>query len=294
MGSQTGQPYISTSLVKGYQYKMLALQLFEDLLNKSQKLGQHILQQKDPVPLELFLQWRANCEKIGEYLSDTTFCTLAKKHDAYILVNPVNPASYAHFIRPDVQSKTLTIQARTLRTGICSGFLEADFQKKQLDFWIQGEQFYAVKRSSKECLVRKMISSDQELAVCCYENGYFIVSDVDLVAIFIRENADEVIFNPLYGELTSQELAMVQEMNQHFQELVSYCFTLPTSSSLRLIAHGAANRFSLSKAFHLHYPMKIYTPDGGVQLLEEDFLNFHEKMKLSGYFSPLNPNWRFA
>lgn len=272
---------------------MIANPSIRNFLEENQMLEKRILEHPDEVSFDLFTEWSSNQQKIGEHLADSAFCAIAKKYDAYILSNPVNPASYAHFIRSDVQSKTFTIRERTLRNGMRSGFLESESGMKPLDFWIQGQQLYAVERAGKECLVKQAIAPDRQLTVSCYKNGSFIVSDVDLVSIFSRENSDKIVFDPLYGELTAQEFTIIRDVNQYFQALVLNYSAVADPSLLRVIAHGPANRFSNSKASHLHYPMKVYTPHLSVEFLDREFLNFNQKMGSLGYHVYLNPKWEF-
>ncbi|MBS0652367.1 MAG: hypothetical protein JSR39_02445 [Verrucomicrobia bacterium] len=267
----------------------------KDLLNENQMLEERILEHGDEVSLELFSEWRANRQKMGEHLADAAFCAIASRYDAYILSNPVNPSSYAHFTRPDVQSKTFTIQSRTLREGIRSGFLESEAGMRPLDFWIQGQRFYALERRGKEILAKDPAASDIPLTASCYEDSSLIVSDIDLVSIFLRNNSDAVLFDPTYGELTAEELEMVLDLNRYFQELVSKYFEFAAPSSFRLIAHGASNRFSKAKTSWLDRPMKLHGPQSSIQWLRgmEEFLDFNRKMKSLGYHVHLNPNWEF-
>jgi hypothetical protein len=283
---------------------MIAHPIIENFLEENQKIEKIILKQVNEVSFALFSEWSSIQQKIGEYLVDEAFCSIAKKHDAYILSNPVHPASYAHFIRSDVQSKSFEIRERTLRSGLLSGFLQSkafEIRTKPMNFWIQGQQFYAVTREGKECLVKQFTVSDILLKASCYEDSLYIISDVDLVSIFLRNNSDEILFDSIYGTLSMQELMMIRDVNQYFQELISkYCpFAVP--SSFRLIAHGPANRFSKSKASHLHYPLKVCTPFSSIEFLGQEmntnstreFLNFNRKMKLLGYHAYLNPKWEF-
>ena len=272
---------------------MIANPSIRNFLDENQMLEKQILEHPDEVSFEFFTEWSSNQQKMGEHLANIAFCAIAKKYDSYILSNPVNPASYAHFLRSDVQSKTFTIRARTLRNGIRSGFLESESGMKLLDFWIQGQQLYAVERAGKECLVKQAIVSDRYLPVSCYEDGLFIVSDVDLVSIFSRENSDKIIFDSLYGELTAQEFTIIRDVNQYFQTLVSNYYAFAAPSLFRVIAHGPANRFSHSKASHLHYPMKVYTPQSSIEFLDREFLNFNRKVDSLGYHVYLNPQWEF-
>jgi hypothetical protein len=265
--------------------------LIENFFSENRMLEERILGCVDEVPLEFFSAWSCNRQEMGEYLTDVACCAIAKKYNSYVIANPVNPTSYAHFIRHDVQSKSFAILARTLRTGIRNGFLESGSNMRPLDFCIQGQKFYAVERTGKERLVKKTVVSDKPLMVSCYEDGSFIVSDVDLVSIFSHEGSDKILFDPTYGELTAHELTMIQELNCYFQELVSNYCASASPSFFKLIAHGAANRFSNSKASHLHYPMKIYTPHSAIKFLSHDFFDFNYKMSVLGYHAYLNPKW---
>mgnify|MGYP001558566350 CR=1 FL=1 len=84
---------------------MITQQSIRNFLEENQKLEKLLLEQVNEVSFPLFSEWRSNRQKIGEYLTDEAFCFIAKKYDSYILSNPVHTASYAHFIRSDVQSK---------------------------------------------------------------------------------------------------------------------------------------------------------------------------------------------
>lgn len=276
--------------------------MIENYLEENQILEKRIFEHENEVSFDLFADWRSNRQKMGEYLADAAFGAVAKKYDAYVLSNPVNPASYAHFIRPDVQSKTFTIRGRTLRTGVRSGFLESEsseFGMKPLVFSIKGQQFSAVIRAGKECLVKEVVCSDEILNASCYDDSSYIISDIDLVSIFLRDNSDKILFDLIYGELTAQELAIIRDVNRYFQELVSEYFPFEALSLFRLIAHGPANRFSNSKVSHLHYPLKVCTPFSSIQFLGQElnpnstaeFLDFNRKMESLGYHPYLNPKW---
>lgn len=289
-------------------------QSLNHVLKENQKLEVQILEQKNEISFDLFCKWRSNLQKIGEYLVDHTFCCIAQKYDSYILSNAVNFAAYSSFTRFDVQSKGFTIKEQTLKQGIRGGFLESqsfEFTMKPLYFWIQGQRFSAVERDGRECLVKEVVSSDSILKVCCNINDEYIISDIDLISIFLKNNSDEIIFDENYGELTIHELAIIQEINQSFQEnLCTYFGGGPQIlnsappyclSSFKMIAHGPANRFSNSKASHLHYPLKLCTPFFSVEFLGQemdpnsmnDLINFNEKMKSLGYHVFLNPKWKF-
>ena len=278
---------------------MIAQSSIEKLLEENQKIEEAILSFEDEVSFDFFSAWRAKQQQVGERLADIAISLTAKEFDAYILANPVNPSSFAHFIRPDVQSKSFHIRARTIRSGIRSGFLEShpsQFQTRPLVFCVGGETYDSVQRANVESLVRKKESSDISLIVSCYENGSYIVSDIDLISIYLRENSDETLSDPIYGELTAQELAVVQELNRNFLQVTAKYYPLQSQSSFRLIAHGPANRFTHSKASHLHYPMKIYAPSSSIERLEDshaNFLEFHRVMLTQAYHGYLNSKWEF-
>lgn len=269
------------------------------LLEENRKIEKYILEKENEISFDLFLEWMLSQQKIGKWLACKAFCDIAKKHDAYVLSNPVNPSSYAHFIRADAQSKTHFIRKRTQRNGMCDGFLEPEesFNIRPLVFRVQEQQFYAVVRSDKECLVKEIHASDSIIKASCYEDNFFIISDIDLISIHTSNTSDIIMLDPLYGELTSYELGIIQDINQYFQNLVlKYCKVF---SSFRLISHGPANRFSNSKASHLHCPFQSCSPQSVEFLGQADsnskqvFLNFNHKMRSKGYHSYLNPNWKF-
>jgi hypothetical protein len=266
----------------------------EELLVETQKIEKWILEHEEPIGLKLFFEWRENRQKIGECLADAAFGAIADKYDAHILSNPVNPSSYAHFIRSDVQSKTFTILSRTIREGMRSGFLESEDKGRMrlLDFWVGGQQFYAVQRMGAECLVKEPAASDIPLTVACYEDNSLIISDIDLVSIFLKQNSKTSHFDPAFGELTAEEKALVQDLNRTFQELVSTYFD---SSAFRLIAHGASTRFSNAKTAWLNRSMKLHSPCSSVKWLDglDAFYAFNREMDNLGYYVHLNPNWEF-
>lgn len=268
--------------------------LIEAILDEKQQLESRILKYLDEVPFDLFSEWMGLQQKIGEYLTDVAFSFIAKKRGAYIVTNPVNPAAYAHFIRPDVQSKTFLIRKQTLKNGMSRGFLEPDTQNIPLQFWIQGEPFYAVEREGQECLVKRVKLSDRQLNVSCYEDNSLIVSDVDLISIISKNNSDIIELNSMYGELTKEELLIIEEINRYFQRVVSLYCSMKSVSKFKIIAHGPANRFSHSKASHLHYPMKVYKPDASIDYLEGEFIHFQNKIESLGYPVYCNPKWELV
>ncbi len=268
---------------------------------ENERVERIILEQSEKISFDLFCDRIFIHRKIGEYLVDETLCFIANKYDAYILSNPVNPCSYAHFIRPDVESKDYSIRKRTIRTGISNGFLEpdiAEFSVKPLQFLIGEEVFYAQAKHGEEYLVKSPIDPEHNIPVACYETGKYIISDLDLIAVYLKSGTREHVFDSEYGEITEEELMIVKDINRYFQELIFDRFPKFVPGPFKLVAHGPANRFSNSKSSHIHYPLKVYTPHQKVEYLGSDnsisnFLDFNQKIESLGYFVYLNPKWDF-
>lgn len=278
--------------------------VIDNFLEEDQRLGNIIIDYITEIPFNLFLEWSSNRQKMGECLVDQAISFIAQKYNSYILSNPLNPSSYAHFLRSDVQSKMFSIRQRTIRGTMCSGFLDTEsieFGAKHLSFIIGGEQFFAVKRKENECLVRETNFSDIPLKVCCYEDGTLIVSDIDLISILSQDSSDTLLDDPTYGELNVNEKMMICELNQYFQDLINKLYPSSKSSLFRLIAHGPANRFSNSKSSHLHYPLKVYTPLSSIEFLgkgigsesHREFIDFNLQKAFLGYHAHINPKWVF-
>lgn len=253
------------------------------------------------VPFSLFSEWRAICASVGELLVDEAMAFIAKKQDVIIVTNPVNTLSYAHVMRSDVQSKTFAIRERTLRSGVRNGFLKPNplyCVDGDLKFKVGKEFFYAVLRNGQETLVKDLERSDELLKVGCYADGSYVISDIDLVSILFKSTSKN-IYDPEYGELTLQEAELIKEFNGHFVSLVGRYFE--SQSAYRLISHGPANRFSESKATHIHYPLKVYSAAGKTFLGNEanresstkELLEFFGCAKHLGYHADLNPRWGF-
>lgn len=210
---------------------------------------------------------------------------MTQKYNAYVLSNPVNPASYSHFLLPNVQSKTIAVRCKTLREGIRNGFLDSiEFSMSPLGFEIEGEWHFAVIREGRECLVRKIEPSDIPLKISCYPNGQRIISDIDLVAIYLPNNSDQKFFDETYGEVTLEERVFIEDLNQRFQR--------GAMNQFRLISHGPANRFEGAKRACLHFPMKVHTPSS-IEFLQDmgEFMAFMQTVEGLGYRPSLNPKW---
>lgn len=261
-------------------------------------LENQVNQLSNEISFESFSNWQDVQKKIGTDLVNEAFSFIANKYDLIFLSNPINPSSFAHFIRSDVQSKDFSIRKRTLRAGIANGFLEKDhdFQIKPLKFQIENKNYHAIARDTQECLVEELLDTDVPTLVSCTKNGFYIVSDIDLIAIYQKKTAQKNIFDSEYGELTTSELAIIKDLNQYFQKLV-FKDNINVSHLFKLVAHGPANRFSGSKASHIHYPITIHTPNQSIEYLDGqagfDFLDFNQKMESIGYYAGLNPKWIF-
>lgn len=254
------------------------------------------------ISVDFFDEWMKVRQRIGEVLADQAISSCTLEHDAYIFSVPVHTASFAHFLRSDVQSKNFHISERTLRNTIASGFIDgktAGFQSKPLCFDVGNETYYGVIRNNEECLTRSVEVSDIPIRAACYDDGSFIVSDIDLVQIALRTSDTETIYDSCFGELSCSELNIVREINTRFQNLVTTYYHLDRMPPYRLLAHGPGSRFSQSKASHLHFPMKVYTSSGAIEKLGEKddacnisrYLDYMRGLKKDGYYAPLNPNW---
>ncbi len=261
-------------------------------------LDDKVNQLSNEMLFECFLNWQKKQIEIGKELVNEAFSFIANKYDLFILSNPINPSSFAHFVRDDVQSKDFSIRKRTLRAGIANGFLEKDpdFQVKPLKFQIGNKNYHGIIRSGKECLVENILDTDEQILVSCTENGHYIISDIDLIAIYQKKTIQKNIVNLEYGELTENELEIIKDLNLFFQKLVFKNATKP-SHLFKLIAHGPANRFNGSKASHIHYPITIHASNQSIEYLDGqsgfNFLSFNQKMESIGYYAGLNPNWVF-
>lgn len=277
----------------------------EVLLNECQMLQNTITKHRNEVSFELFSQWRENQQSIGNLLVNEAFSYIASKYKAYILCNPVNPVSFAHFTRKDVQSKICTLRERTARGGIQNGFIASSsscLKTAPLKFFIGNDEFAAVERDGKELITACLMPQDLMIEVGCYSDNSYIISDIDLLFILFQESSSYKIVDPEFGELTIQEKSLILDLNFHFQGLVQKKIKGQNLFQFKLIAHGPANRFSQSKASHIHYPITVYTPQGHCQFIGDEskkedslpeLLNFLKTIELNGYFTFLNPKWNF-
>lgn len=257
------------------------------LLQRNEAIERKLIETKDHIPFELFASWRDVQQEIGAYRVSQAMSALAKKYGVYILANPVNSASYAHFLRDDVQSKSFTIRQRTAREGIQNGFITevvSGLKAKPLVFTIQGEKLFAVLRDDIAVLTSSPIFSDREITACCYQDDTFVISDIDLLFIVMKTPSD-TIQDEEFGELTRAEHELILELNCHFTSDCSW-------SGFKLIAHGPSNRFSDSKASHIHFPISVYGSEA-CQSIEtmEQLLQFLKGLGKQGYEIVLNPKW---
>ncbi len=104
-----------------------------------------VLHLKNRISFEEFITWLESCRLKGERLVDKALRNAAMTKRVAILANPTKPVSFAHFIRPDVQSKECKVRERTLQEGVGKGFLSPIkfFSERELTFTIENELFYA-------------------------------------------------------------------------------------------------------------------------------------------------------
>lgn len=245
------------------------------------------------IPYDVFITWQAQQKERGKASALNALRYSAQAYNSYILANPINETSFAHFLRSDVQSKNFSIQAKTERAGILDGFIAGhdSFITRPLTFVYKEKSYLAIKRNEKPLLTLTPSPNDTIVYASCYSNGSFIVSDIDLLfIIFQNPPSSEIISDPILGELTLNEKEIIEKINSTF------------SLSFKLIAHGPANRFSRSKASHIHFPITIATPKGDIiSLGREDkkksslnkLFSFLYSIKELGYHYTLNPRWSF-
>lgn len=252
---------------------------------------------KQTIPKDIsynaFITWRTRQKEQGKKHAMNALRHNAQAYNSYILANPVNETSFAHFLRSDIQSKTFSVQARTERTGILDGFIamQEGIDTRPLIFIYEGESYTAIERNGKQLLTLNPSPHDTIIHASCYSDGSFIVSDIDLLFIISKKAvSSEIILDPTFGELTSDEKEMIEEINSTF------------SPNFKLITHGPANRFSKSKASHIHFPITIATPKGDIISLgkEEEkisslnaLFSFLSSIEELGYQYTLNPRWLF-
>jgi hypothetical protein len=255
------------------------------------------------IDFSFFDEWR-NCQlHLGQVLVDEVLIHIAKTHGVYLFVNPTNPVSFAHFIRHDVQSKCFTIRERASRSGVQNGFIceSLRYKRQPLKFYLGKDCYAAVRRAGIETLTKVVNEQDDIVSACCYDDGSYIVSDLDLICMaFKGRNDDQTFSDQEYGELTHKEKTTIEGINDLFQYHVNQHFPFQTPSTFKLISHGPYNRFSLSKASHIHFPLIVYTPAGaklnlGIESDPESSLDvlgsFFNAIASEGYCIHLNPNW---
>lgn len=255
----------------------------------------------DTLSFQSFELWRsAQCED-GRNLVSKAFSYIANKYNAHILCNPTNPTSYSHFLRNDVQSKTYEIRDRTARHGFTDGFIpfKEPYQKRNLNFCIEGNLWHAVTRNGNEVLTRNVNSDDTFVRVSAYTTDELIISDIDLLFILLKIPQEDVINDTEYGQLNLSEKTLITDLNNYFHDLKKNQLQSQNLTTFKLVSHGPANRFSGSKFSHIHYPITIFSPGNTVELgcetNKEDSLNelltFLDEKKKNGYLVDLNPNW---
>jgi hypothetical protein len=262
----------------------------ESLLQSKKAIEQRLIENKDHISFELFASWRHLQQEIGKHLVTLAMHEVAKKYDVYILANPVNTASYAHFLRNDVQSKSCTLRQRTARDGIQNGFITEhvpELKTIPLSFTMQGEKFFAVLRNDTPMLTSTPLESDKKIQACCYLDEKYVVSDIDLLFIVMKTSSD-MLCDVQFGELTCAEKEVIIELNQTFQNIRGEIGT----SEFKLVAHGPSNRFSESKVSHIHFPIEVYGKDACAPIETiEQLLLFLTKLEKQGFEIALNPKW---
>ena len=164
------------------------------LLDSNHNIERKILSSPKEIPFSLFVDWRLSQERVGRELVRIALSKTAKNCEACIITNPVNPVSYAHFLRSDVQSKSFKIRERTLRSGVRSGFLSSlsdQFLVLPLRFHIQNRVFYGRSKENQEVIIAEDSAKGELLNVSCYPDGSFIISDIDLISIVFRSPSEK-------------------------------------------------------------------------------------------------------
>ena len=281
---------------------MLEERRLELLFKKEEKKKVHFFM--DP-SFQNFDKWQKVNAQIVETLIHFAISSIAKKQNVIIAHNPINTFALGHFLRSDVQSKTMLINTRSEKTGFIRGFLDVhslpEFLCPKPLYFDVGKRFFLQAHSEKGISLCLEETLSNPLYVAAYPDGKFVVSDIDALLIASTKNA---ISTPIkctsFGEATSLEVNILEEINRLFQEIVERYFPSLKPYTFRLFTHGPASRFSQSKQSHLHFPMTIYFNDGKIESFgsegnrEESIHTFVETCKTwecSGYEVELNPLW---
>jgi hypothetical protein len=248
--------------------------------------------------LESWLEVRG---RIAKHLALTAITRVAKEEGVFIAYNPVNPHSFPHMVRADVQSKGMHVRAKSLRSGPAKGFLHGEpLHHLPLTFPVNGPLYCEENKDGTPFLTRTP-GQGIPINVLTTSTGEMITSDIDLLVIGCNREADDSpLLDPQFGELTPFEKRCIQNINQRFQHLVQSSFLNEAGACYRLINHGPANRFSRSQINHIHFPITVALPDGtSLELGEEakrasgleQFMTLCSEWQSSGISIHLNPLW---
>lgn len=255
--------------------------------------------------LDSFNRWIHVRGLISEILVQLALGETAKKFHVTLFHNPVNPASYAHFLRSDTDSKTMDIQLRSEKSGFLSGFLKPENLPTGLDskpiYFDAVEAKYWVVRDSNEMKLTTGFDESSSLHAATNSGGNFITSDIDLVMIASREYYGNPGAQSLgFGELMELEYSVIDFANNTFRNLISDFFPHFKNYRFQLFTHGPSSRFSRSKQSHLHFPMIHYSENGrkgsfGCESQRENsiqqFISHLEELQQNGFSTEVNPLW---
>lgn len=259
-----------------------------------------------------FNNWRVTRQKLGSLLTDKAISHAAMHCDAVIIINPVKEVAFAHFLRPDTQSKKMTVRAKTSGykdiVNTRMGFILAEdctkeLQTTPLEFKIGSKTFFSLRRQQGEHISSCIEKEDIQLSVCRYPTGPLVTADVDAIMIASSSCNTKSYWDSHFGEILAEEKNCMLLANRSFQQLIENYYPNQTPCHFELFTHGPANRSPISEQRHLHFPMTVYFPTGAIHKLGTEqsrsasiteFLNLFSLLKNQGRNSYLNSRWNLG
>jgi hypothetical protein len=256
----------------------------------------------------LFYHLRQLLIEEGTQLVDKALIEASSQWNSVIFSGPTNPCSFSCFLDPKAQGKTLSIRSKTSKKGLGAGFIlhpeETDLlHLKPLSFSFKDKTLFAVHRDGKEFLTLQIGAEDTPIKVAHYSSGERVTSDIDLVSIAYPLNVDTQPCDPEepFGKLSQFEKKVLLYANQCFRKLLDIRECENGRSNFNVIHHGPLTRFPKAPLRFVHFPMKVYYPEGRMESFGTEetkqaslnrFFEIHEELCTSGFEMPLPRSWK--
>lgn len=236
---------------------------------------------------------------------DNTLMRVSREEDLVIVCNVMNEMSL-DLLYNGAEPKSHLVSYRSEKDGVLGGYIiHQDYMRnpsKIIRLMAAKEEFVFYDQGNDIVIVNKYNSHTSYLKAITNNNGDFLTSDLDVLAIGSKASMDKTPVELSYGmgSVLKYEMHFINKINNVFSSYVKKDNPVLARDHIPIIRHGPFNRYAKSKLEDIYFPIVVYHPIKGKFFLgsevrreeaTQELLKLMHTLNNDGYNVDIHPNW---